>query len=62
MSTPVAWNMRNPTTHPPRQIEVLRDDDTPGAPPWPWAEPASPMARRLEPQQLAHLVELHGWN
>jgi len=46
--------MQNPATHPPRQIE-RRDDDTPGAPPWPWAEPASPMARRVECQKLVDL-------
>ena len=62
MSTPIAWNMRTTTTHPPR-LDQRRDDDTPGAPPWPWAEPASPMARRVEPHQLAHLVEVrHGSN
>jgi hypothetical protein len=57
MSDQITWNMNHPPTHPPRHIE-RRDDDTPGAPPWPWAEPASPQARRVECQKLAHLGEV----
>ena len=30
MNTPVAWNMRNPTTHPPRLPQA--DDDMPVVP------------------------------
>jgi hypothetical protein len=51
--------MRNPPpTHHPRQIEVQRDDDTPGAPPWPWHPEPSGQARRSECQKLADLVEV----
>jgi hypothetical protein len=46
--------------HPPRLIEQLRDDDTPGAPPWPWQAEPSGQARRSEQQQLADLGEHHG--
>jgi hypothetical protein len=48
-------NYPSPTHHPLRQIELLRDDDTPGAPPWPWQPPASGQAARAECQQLADL-------
>jgi len=52
--------MRNPAPHHhPRQIEVLRDDDTPGAPPWPWQPEPSGQARRSEHQQHERLVEHH---
>ena len=50
----MAMNYPAPSHHQPRQIEQLRDDDTP-APPWPWIEPGSGQARRAERQQLAHL-------
>jgi hypothetical protein len=51
-------NKRHPSQ--PRQIEVRRDDDTPGAPvaPWPWIEPASGQASRSEHQQLTDLGEV----
>jgi hypothetical protein len=48
-------NFPAPSHHHPRQIEQLRDDDTPGAPPWPWQPEPSGQARRSEHQQHAHL-------
>jgi hypothetical protein len=44
--------------HHPRQTEALRDDDTPGAPPYPWQPEPSGQARRSECQKRAHLVEV----
>jgi len=48
-------NYPSPIHHHPRQIEVLRDDDTPGAPPWPWQPPASGQAARADRQRVEHL-------
>jgi hypothetical protein len=51
--------MSNPATHhQPRQIEQRRDDDTPGAPPWPWQAEPSGQARPSEHQQLTDLGEV----
>jgi hypothetical protein len=47
--------------HPPRLIEVRRDDDEPGVP-WPWQPLASGQPRRSEHHPLTHLGEHHGWH
>jgi hypothetical protein len=55
------WGMNfPPPQHPPRQIERLRDDDTPGAPPWPWQPAPSGQAARADRQQLADLEPMGG--